>query len=156
MSVVDRNRLETLLHAETERFVSTHPAAHAAYERARGSQLAGVPMNWMTRWPGSYPVVVASAAGSRLTDVDGHTYADFCLGDTGAMAGHCPAPTVAAVAAQAAAAITTMLPSADAVAVSELLRDRFGLPLWQFTLTATDANRFVLRLARQITGRPKV
>ncbi|OHV36440.1 MULTISPECIES: transaminase [Pseudofrankia] len=156
MSVIELERLERLLAAETARFVETHPAAGAAYERARGSQLDGVPMNWMTRWPGSYPVVVASASGSRLTDVDGHDYVDFCLGDTGAMAGHCPAPTVAAVAAQAASAITTMLPSPDAAVVSELLRDRFGLPLWQFTLTATDANRFVLRLAREITGRPKV
>ena len=145
-----------LVQAETARFVATHPAARSAFERARGSQLAGVPMNWMTRWPGSYPVVAAAAAGSRLTDVDGHDYVDFCLGDTGAMAGHCPAPTVAAVAAQAAVAITTMLPSPDAATVSELLRNRFGLPLWQFTLTATDANRFVLRLAREITGRSKV
>ncbi|ADP82895.1 transaminase [Pseudofrankia inefficax] len=156
MAGVDRDRLARLLDAETARFVTAHPQAGKAFERARGSQLSGVPMNWMTRWPGSYPVVVAAAAGSRLTDVDGHGYVDFCLGDTGAMAGHCPAPTVAAVTAQAASAITTMLPSADAPAVSELLRDRFGLPLWQFTLTATDANRFVLRLAREITGRPKV
>jgi glutamate-1-semialdehyde aminotransferase len=155
MAVVAPDTMERLLAAEAARFTLTHPKAGALFARARASQLAGVPMNWMTRWPGSYPVVVASASGSRLTDTDGHSYVDFCLGDTGAMAGHCPAPTVAAVAAQAATAITTMLPSLDAAVVSEALRDRFGLPLWQFTLTATDANRFVLRLAREITGRPK-
>nr|MDT0664743.1 aminotransferase class III-fold pyridoxal phosphate-dependent enzyme [Micromonospora sp. DSM 115978] len=155
-AVVDLARLATLLAAETTRFVDTHPNAGSAFERARRSQLSGVPMNWMTRWPGSFPVVVDSAAGSRLTDVDGHSYVDFCLGDTGAMAGHCPPPTVAAVASQVARAITTMLPSTDSAGVSELLRDRFGLPLWQFTLTATDANRFVIRLCRQITGRPRV
>jgi glutamate-1-semialdehyde aminotransferase len=88
--------------------------------------------------------------------VDGHEYVDFCLGDTGAMAGHSPAPTVAAVQRQVARGITTMLPSDDAVWVGEELTRRFGLPLWQFTLTATDANRFALRLARAITGRPKV
>jgi glutamate-1-semialdehyde aminotransferase len=113
-------------------------------------------MNWMTRWASPYPVVVTGAEGAVVHDVDGNEYVDFCLGDTGAMAGHAPAPVVAAVAARAALGTTFMLPSEDATWVGEEMARRFGLPLWQFCLTATDANRFVLRLARQITGRSRV
>jgi len=113
-------------------------------------------MNWMAKWAGPFPVFVESAQGASFRDVDGNAYVDFCLGDTGAMAGHSPAPTVAAVEAQLSRGITHMLPTEDAAAVGEELTRRFGLPLWQFTLTATDANRFSLRLARLVTGRPKV
>ena len=113
-------------------------------------------MNWMAKWAGPFPVFVESAQGASFRDVDGNAYVDFCLGDTGAMAGHSPAPTVAAVEAQLSRGITHMLPTEDAAAVGEELTRRFGLPLWQFTLTATDANRFSLRLARLVIGRPKV
>ncbi len=113
-------------------------------------------MHWMVRWPGDYPVFASEAAGARFRDVDGIEYVDFCLGDTGAMTGHSPEPVVRAVAEQAARGITLMLPSEDALWVGEELTRRFGLPSWQFALTATDANRFAIRLARLITGRPKV
>jgi len=113
-------------------------------------------MSWMTRWPGGFPVFVREASGATVTDVDGHAYVDLCLGDTGAMTGHAPAAAMEAVAAQARRGITTMLPSEDALWVGEELQRRFGLPYWQFTLTATDANRFAIRLAREITGRPKI
>jgi len=113
-------------------------------------------MPWMTEWAGPFPIFAAEASGAHLTDVDGNEYADFCLGDTGAMTGHSPAPAAAAIAAGSRRGITLMLPSEDSVAVGEELARRFGLPFWQFALTATDANRFALRLARAITGRPKV
>jgi len=113
-------------------------------------------MHWMAKWPGGFPLFVAEARGSRFTDVDGHEYVDFCLGDTGAMSGHAPEATLRAVAEQAARGITTMLPTVDALAVSEVLTRRFGVTRWQFALTATDANRFSIRLARHVTGRPKV
>ena len=113
-------------------------------------------MNWMTRWPGDFPVFIESAEGAELRDVDGNVYVDLCLGDTGAMTGHAPAPTVAAVNARLARGITTMLPTEDAAAVGEEMQRRFGLRDWQFTLSATDANRFVIRIARQITGRSKI
>jgi glutamate-1-semialdehyde 2,1-aminomutase len=113
-------------------------------------------MPWMTQWAGQYPVFVAEAEGARFVDVDGNRYADFCLGDTGAMTGHAPKPAVAAVAEQAARGITLMLPVEDSLWVGEELARRFDLPYWQFCLTATDANRFTLRLAREITGRPKI
>src|SRR5690606_17288137 len=118
--------------------------------------MAGVPMNWMTRWPGPFPIFAASAAGATVVDVDGNTYADPCLGDTGAMTGHAPAATVAAVAEPAAKGITTHLPTADRPWVAEELRRRFGLPRWQISMTATDANRFAIRIARQVTGRQRV
>ena len=120
------------------------------------SLLSGVPMPWMIRWAGGFPVFAAEAQGARFRDVDGHEYVDFCLGDTAAMTGHSPEATVRAVVAQAERGITLMLPSEDAIWVGEELTRRFALPLWQFTLTATDANRFAIRLARELTGRPKM
>ncbi len=96
------------------------------------------------------------AEGARVVDVDGNEYVDLCLGDTGAMAGHAPPPTVRAVSERIAAGATAMLPSEDSAAAAEQLARRFGLELWQLTLSATDANRFAIRLARQITGRPKI
>jgi glutamate-1-semialdehyde 2,1-aminomutase len=113
-------------------------------------------MPWMTEWAGAFPVFVAEASGARFTDVDGNSYVDFCLGDTGAMTGHSPPATAEAIADQAARGVTLMLPTEDSAWVGQELGRRFGLPYWQFALTATDANRFTIRLARAITGRPKI
>ncbi len=151
-----RDRAEALLARELERFEAMHPRSRELAERARGSLLAGVPMHWMVRWPGRFPVFAAEAAGARVRDVDGIEYVDFCLGDTGAMTGHSPEPVVRALAEQAARGITLMLPSEDALWVGEELTRRFGPSRWQFALTATDANRFAIRLARLVTGRPKI
>lgn len=154
--MIDRDRLAALHAREEQRFLDDHPRSAALSERAAGSLLAGVPMPWMTRWPGRFPLFVERAQAARLTDVDGREYVDLCLGDTGAMTGHALPQVTAAVAARAAAGITTMLPSPDAVWVAEELSRRFGLPAWQLAMSATDANRFVLRFARHLTGRPKV
>jgi len=148
--------LDALLERELARFEGSHPRSRALAADARRSLLGGVPMHWMVRWPGGFPVFATEAAGARFLDVDGNEYVDFCLGDTGAMAGHSPAPTVRAVAEQAARGITLMVPSEDALRVADELARRFGLPLWQFALSATDANRFAVRLARAVTGRPKI
>ena len=156
LHTLDRSRLSSLMAREQADFVARHPRAGALHERAKRSLLDGVPMNWMIKWAGAYPLYVESAAGAHFTDVDGHDYIDFCLGDTGAMAGHGAAPTIAAVERQLRRGITHMLPTEDALWAGEELTRRFGLPLWQFTITATDANRFSLRLARHITGRPMV
>ncbi len=153
---LDRDRLARLMAAETAAFERANPRSRELFERAKGSLLGGVPMNWMVRWAGPYPLFVDEAAGARFRDVDGHEYVDFCLGDTGAMAGHGPSPTIAAVERQLRRGITHMLPTEDAIVAGDELRRRFGLRWWQFTLTATDANRFAIRLARHVTGRPKV
>ncbi len=113
-------------------------------------------MSWMAKWPGAYPIFVQEAKGARFTDVDGNTYIDFGLGYTGSMTGHSPDSTVAAIRAPSGNGITAMLPTADAAIVSAELSRRFGLPLWQFTVSATDANRHVIRYSRMITGRSKI
>jgi glutamate-1-semialdehyde 2,1-aminomutase len=155
-AAVDRVRLASLTDTERRLFVSRHPRSAALAERARRSLLGGVPMNWMARWPGPFPVFVERAEGARVVDVDGHEYVDLCLGDTGAMAGHGPSATIAAVERQVRRGVTHMLPVEDAIAAGDEMQRRFGLRWWQFTITATDANRFSLRLARRITGRPLV
>ena len=154
MTVIDRQRLARLLAAEQERFSRTHPEAAARHASA-SALLGGVPMPWMMRWAGGFPVIARAARGARLWDADGHEYVDLCLGDTGAMAGHAPGAVVEAAGARLADGVTMMLPTDDAsVAASELAR-RFGLPRWLFTLSATDANRTALRIARHVTSRPR-
>ncbi|MEK9164126.1 MAG: aspartate aminotransferase family protein [Chloroflexota bacterium] len=153
MTTINRDRLRLALAAEREHFTAGHPRSKALFERAKKSLLAGVPMNWMVRWAGDFPVFVKEAGGAHFTDVDGHLYLDLCLGDTGAMTGHAPRAVTDAVAAQARRGITFMLPTEESVWVGEELTRRFGLPYWQMTLTATDANRFAIRLARHITKR---
>lgn len=155
-ALLDRLRLGTLLDRELARFTESNPRSRELFERGRGTLLGGVPMSWMTKWAGGFPLFLREATGARIVDADGHEYVDLCLGDTGAMAGHAPPATVAAVAEQAARGVTAMLPSEDAITVAEELTRRFGLRGWQFTLSATDANRFAIRLAREITERPKI
>ena len=156
MRTIDRTRLQSLMQREQQKFVADRPKSATLFARARKSLLGGVPMNWMAKWAGAFPPFVREARGAEFFDVDGHRYVDFCLGDTGAMTGHSPSATVSAVEQQARRGITLMLPSEDAIVVGEELQKRFGLPYWQFALTATDANRFSIRLARHITARPKI
>jgi glutamate-1-semialdehyde 2,1-aminomutase len=156
MSTLDRSRLAGLYARERDAFTAARPRSRALAERARAHMPGGVPMSWMVKWPGDFPVFVERAAGAHFTCVDGIDHVDLCLGDTGAMMGHSPGPTVAAVTAQLSRGITTMLPTEDAIAVSTGLSERFGLPFWQFTLTATDANRHAIRYARHLTGRGKI
>jgi glutamate-1-semialdehyde aminotransferase len=155
-SLYDPQRLEQLFAKELELFVETHPESKKLHDKAAGPMMNGVPMSWMKKWPGPYPVYVSSAKGSHFSDVDGNDYVDFCLGDTGAMVGHSPDASVAAIKRQLDKGITFMLPTDDAAVAAQTLADRFGLEKWQFTLTATDANRHIIRYARHITGRKKV
>jgi glutamate-1-semialdehyde 2,1-aminomutase len=153
---VDRARLHALLERERELFERRTPASRRLFEEGRRSLLHGVPMHWMAEWASPYPLFVAGAEGATVTDADGNVYVDLCLGDTGAMVGHSPRATAEAIARQAGRGLTAMLPTEDAVWASQELARRFGVTYWQFALTATDANRFTLRLAREITGRPKI
>jgi len=144
------------MERERATFRTRHAASGRLSEAAKRSLLFGVPMNWMTRWPGDHPLYVDRADGARFWDVDGNEFIDFCLGDTGGMAGHAPKAAVDAIAKQAARGITLMLPTEDAAWVGDELARRFGVPYWQFTLSATDANRCAIRWAREITQRPKI
>jgi len=155
-TVISPARIAELMKIEEQRFLDLHKESTAAFTRSSKVMHEGVPMSWMAKWPGAHPVFVKEAKGAHFTDLDGHDYIDFCLGDTGSMTGHSPAATVAAVKAQIDKGITAMLPSENAAIVSDLLRERFGLPLWQFTVSATDANRHVIRYSRMITGRSKI
>ena len=154
--MIDRHRLSELLAAEEEAFAAARPRSAALAGQADASLLAGVPMPWMTRWAGSFPLFVDDARGARFTDVDGHEYVDLCLGDTGAMTGHALPAVAAALRERSEHGFTTMMPSTDAAWVGQELTRRFGLDRWQFAMTATDANRFALRFARFLTGRPRV
>ena len=158
MAVIDRARLDALLARERDRYRRRHPRSHAAFRAAAASLLGGVPMTWMNKAAGGFPVYLAEAGGAHVTDLDGHRYVDFCLGDSGAMAGHSPPATVRAVQRRygQAGGATAMLPTEDAAWVGAELARRFGVPLWSFTLTATDANRWAIRLARLLTGRPRI
>ena len=155
---IDRDHLELLLERERERFAETHPRSEAAYADGRRNLFGGVPMTWMNKAAGGFPLYLESARGARVTDLDGHEYVDFALGDTGAMAGHSPPAVVAAIRRriEERGGLTTMMPTESAAWVAAELERRFGLSRWSFTLTASDANRWAIRLARQATGRPKI
>ena len=154
--MIDRARLKVLYDRENVRFLEKHKKSGELFQKAKSVMPGGVPMSWMSKWPGAYPLFVDRAEGARFLDVDGNQLIDFCLGDTGSMTGHSPGATVAAIKKQLDKGITAMLPTEDALTVSKELQDRFGLPLWQFTLSATDANRHAIRYSRLITGRSKV
>ncbi|MGN9911579.1 transaminase [Phytohabitans sp. LJ34] len=153
----DRSRLTALLARERAAYADRHPRSAAAYARA-GNLFGRVPMTWMNKTAAGFPIHLATAHGARVTDVDGHEYVDFCLGDTGAMAGHAPPPVVEAVTRRLAerGGLATMLPTEEAAEVGAELARRFRVPQWSFTLTATDANRWAIRLLRAVTGRPRV
>ncbi len=157
MTTIDRPRLTALIARERATYAAAHPQAQELFGSA-GHLFGRVPMTWMAKWSGGFPLYLDRAHGNRIVDVDGHEYVDFALGDTGAMAGHSPRATVDAVTERMGrlGGVTTMLPTADAEWVGAELTRRFGLPLWSFTLTATDANRWAIRLARLATGRPKI
>ena len=155
-TVIRPERIAELMKIEEQRFLDLHKESTKAFTESSKVMHEGVPMSWMAKWPGAHPVFIKEAKGAHFTDLDGRDYIDFCLGDTGSMTGHSPAATVNAVKAQIDKGITAMLPSENASIVSDLLRERFGLPLWQFTVSATDANRHVIRYARMITGRDKI
>lgn len=153
---MDRNKLAKLLAKEHQYFLERHPRSKALFEEAKSKLLGGVPMNWMVKWAGEFPIFVTEAKGAYFADVDGHRYLDLCLGDTGAMTGHAPDAAIHPIMQRIQRGTTFMLPTEEALLVGEELQRRFGLPYWQFALTATDANRFSIRLARHITGRSKI
>lgn len=150
---VQLNRLRT---REDALFEQRTRHSKQTFENAQQMLLNGVPMPWMGDWGTAHPLFVRQASGNRVIDIDGNEYIDFCLGDTGAMFGHSPEATVEAVTQQVRRGITTMMPTTDALEIGQQLSSRFGLPLWQVAMTATEANRYVIRICRALSGRPKV
>jgi glutamate-1-semialdehyde 2,1-aminomutase len=155
---VDRQRSKELLQRERVRFTESHPRSAAAFAHGKASLFGGVPMTWMNKAAGGFPLYLDSARGARVSDIDGHEYIDFALGDTGAMAGHSPPDVIAAIRARIEdnGGITAMMPTENAAWVGAELTRRFGPARWSFTLTASDANRWAIRLARHLTRRPKI
>jgi len=155
-SGVDAARIADLREAEAAVFRRARPKSEARLGNGIEGFFGGVPMHWMNDWPTPFPILVESAKGARITDIDGNALDDFCLGDTGSMFGHSPPPVARAIRRQASRGLTYMLPSEDALGLGRLLETHFGLPFWQIATTATDANRFALRVARAVTGRDKI
>jgi glutamate-1-semialdehyde 2,1-aminomutase len=153
---IDATRVGELRAAEAARFSAARPKSRAKVGNGLPGFFGGVPMHWMNDWPTPFPILVDRARGATITDVDGIRLDDFCLGDTGSMFGHSPPPVARAIRRQAGRGLTYMLPSQDALAIGPLLQQHFGLPFWQIATTATDANRFALRVARAVTGREKI
>jgi glutamate-1-semialdehyde 2,1-aminomutase len=146
----------SLIARETERFIAAHPKSAAQASALAQHWLNGAPMHWMRDWATPFPIVVEDAEGATLTDIDDNVYDDFCLGDTPGMFGHALQPVVRAVAEQARRGATFMLPTEIAAEVGALLAGRFGLPFWQATLSASDANRALIRWARAVTQKPVI
>ncbi|SDJ08456.1 aspartate aminotransferase family protein [Alteribacillus bidgolensis] len=153
---ISRKRIARLLTFEEEIFEKANPKSREIYERAKDSLVRGVPMHWMDNWPSPFPIYYEEAQGANLNDIDGHKYVDFCLGDTGAMFGHGNEEVSEAIRQQVGNGSTVMFPSEDAAIVGESLQEKFELPYWQLATSATDANRFAIRLSRIVTGREKI
>jgi glutamate-1-semialdehyde 2,1-aminomutase len=153
---IDRARISDLTALETARFVSANPKSAAAADARAAHWHQGVPFHWMLDWPSPFPLVAAEAKGATLVTLDGQKLDDFCLGDTASMFGHSPEPLAQALAKQASEGLSFMLPTAATADVGDLLSARFGLPYWQITTTASEANRAVIRWARGMTGRSKI
>ena len=153
---VDRALVKALKDAEDGRYRAAHPRSAALRERARASMPNGVPMAWqMSSYHHDAPWV-AEGRGARFTDVDGHEYHDFNIADMSMFCGYAPEPLVRAVSDRIARGNQFLLPNEDAIVVSEALAARFGLPKWQYTSSASQANTEAIRVARVVTGRDRV
>jgi glutamate-1-semialdehyde 2,1-aminomutase len=152
---MERVSIEAMREREIAGFIAANPKSKAHAKSAQG-WFQGVPFHWMLDWSSLFPIVAAEASGATLTSIDGQIFDDFCLGDTASMFGHSPAPLAKAIAAQAGQGLSYMLPTAKGAELGSMLADMFGLPQWQVTTTASEANRAVIRWCRGITGRDKI
>ena len=154
--MVTDEELAKLREREDKLFMERTPKSKEAFEKAHQNLLDGVPMPWMADWGTDHPIFLAKAKDQKCWDIDGNEYIDYCLGDTGAMFGHSPDATAKTIAERGQCGITTMMPTLDALEIGKEMSKRFGLPTWQVAMTATEANRYVIRNARTLTGRPKI
>lgn len=153
--MIDRQAISQMREREIARFIAANPKSKAHAQSAQG-WFQGVPFHWMLDWSSPFPIVAQEASGATLTSIDGQLFDDFCLGDTASMFGHSPRPLADAIAAQAGQGLSYMLPTAKGAELGSMLAEMFGLPQWQVTTTASEANRAVIRWCRGITGRDKI
>ena len=153
--MINRQAIHQMREREIARFIAANPKSKAHAKSVQG-WFQGVPFHWMLDWSSPFPIVAQEASGATLTSIDGQVFDDFCLGDTASMFGHSPAPLAKAIAAQAGQGLSYMLPTAKGAELGSMLADMFGLPQWQVTTTASEANRAVIRWCRGITGRDKI
>ena len=153
---IDPVKVAELKAREDVLFIETHPRCIETSHRAERVMPNGVPMSWLRTSYDHPPLWVDDAKGARFRDVDGNEYADFNIADMSMFGGYGPEPVVEAVAKRMAAGSQFLLPSEDSIWVAQELQRRFGLPKWQFTLSATHANTEAIRVARTITGRDRV
>jgi glutamate-1-semialdehyde 2,1-aminomutase len=153
---LSRERLRAIRERELARFAELRPRGMQLLEQAKANMPNGVPMAWMATLYDHPPIVVERGSGARFEDVDGNTYLDFNLADTSMFTGHGAEPLARAARDRVAAGSQFLLPTEDADEVAAELGTRFGLPSWQFTLSATQANTEAIRVARAVTGRSRV
>lgn len=153
--MIDRAAIAAMREREIVRFIAANPKSNAQTERST-SWFQGVPFHWMLDWPSPFPIVAAHATGATLTSIDGQVFDDFCLGDTASMFGHSPPALAKALAVQAGQGLSYMLPTAKGAELGDMLASMFGLPHWQVTTTASEANRAVIRWCRGLTQRNKI
>ena len=153
--MINPKAILALRERELTRFVNANPKSKHYFERSNG-WFQRVPFHWMLDWPSPFPIVAASATGATLTSLDGQTFDDFCLGDTASMFGHSPPALASALAEQAGKGLSYMLPTIEGAELGDMLASMFGLPHWQVTTTASEANRAVIRWCRGLTGRSKI
>lgn len=149
-----QRKLDVILAREEDRFKQRMPGAAAAHARAEKVLAGGVTSSWQTSNP--LPIWVDRAAGSQVFDIDGNQYADFHNGYGAMLVGHAHPAIVETVTERVRAGTHFAQPTSDAVVVAEELSRRYGLPLWRFCNSGTEATMDAIHLARAFTGRTKI
>jgi glutamate-1-semialdehyde 2,1-aminomutase len=147
-------RAKQITARELQRYSDRTTASQAANARARRVLPLGVPSSFQAYDP--YPIVVRRSEGAFMEDVDGHRYVDFDMGFGALFAGHGHPLVRAAVDRQLDNGTLFVTPCEMNAEVAELLGERYGLPMWRFTNSGTEATMDAIRVARGVTGRDKI
>ncbi len=151
---IDHARVRELTEREQRRFNERTPKSGEMFDRARRSMVNGVPSSYQVRDP--WPIYLEEGRGSRVWDVDGNEYIDFHNGFGSMVQGHAHPAIVEAVQKQVARGTHFAAPTEDAMVVSELLAERFGLPQWRYVNSGSEATMDAIRIARAKTGRDTI
>jgi len=151
-----KTRINALYEEELGRFIAARPRSRELHLKARQHMPNGVPMAWMKGLFDHPPLFIDHGEGAYITDVDGHRYLDLNVADMSMSPGYAPPAIVRTLSEQAAKGVQFLLPGEDSITVSTLLTERFLLPYWQYTLSASTANAEAMRLARIATSRQTI